>query len=75
MTKLIRADNHRFGLELLHVIVIKPGLGLTWLRTESWVLWVNPGQFKKIKKIFKILIFYIKKLKKNNVNIDYTCCK
>jgi hypothetical protein len=35
---------------------------------------VDPGQPEKIKKI-KILIFHMKKLKKINVNICYTCCK
>jgi len=46
---------------------IKPGLGVRPGLTESWVLWVNSEKLKKIK----ILIFYMKRLKKIHVDINY----
>jgi hypothetical protein len=37
--------------------------GWSGQRVEFWVIWVDP---EKLKKIFEILIFHIKKLRNNS---------
>jgi len=62
----------------LLIIVIKFGMRLTQLPSSVLSFISRPEStrinLENLKKI-KVLIFYMKKLKKVYVNIDYTCCK
>ena len=51
---------------LLIIIVIEAFQGWSDQEIGSWVIQVDPDQSEKIKIIFKILIFHIKKLRSNS---------
>jgi hypothetical protein len=50
---------------LLIIIVIEAFQGWSGQEIGSWVIQVDPDQYEKIKIIFKILIFHMKKLRSN----------
>jgi len=50
---------------LLIIIVIEAFQGWSGQEIGSWVIQVDPDQSEKIKIIFKILIFHMKKLRSN----------